>query len=157
MDDLSPVPELDSSARRPRLVVIGLLLVAVAAVVLAVAVVAALTSDDTVKTEGEVRAVIDSQFERVPEPSWCDGGCSASDDEWHAPLDAEAVAARLVELLTDAGLTAEYTPGAPDAYLVKIEEGNGLDIGVTGPAWDRASDAATGTAIWFTSVSIFDE
>lgn len=136
--------------------ILGVIAVAVLAV-FAYTVIRSLGSDEAVELESDVRAVLDGRYDRASFPTWCVGGCSASDDEWHALDDAEAVAREVVEALRDAGFVADFSAGAPDAYLVSIADGSGLDIGVTGPEWAQASAQATGTAIWFTSVTVFDQ
>ena len=156
----TPYPEDEFPELPPRtgrsiviLAVIGLFFLAVLTLILF----DAFGSDETLAIESTVRQVLDERYERDSLPTWCTGGCSASDDEWHTSHDALVVTEELVGALTEAGLDAIYEVGPPGAYLVKIADGTGLDIGVTGAEWGRATAFAEGTAVWFTSVSIFDE
>lgn len=136
--------------------VVAVIVLAVAAFV-AYSLIGATGSDETLEMESAIRAVLDESYERSSLPTWCNPVCSESDDEWHSSEDAETVATNLVAALTAAGFEAEFAQGGPDAFLVTVSDGNGLDLGVTGPEWARASTNAAGTAIWFTSVAIFDD
>ncbi len=138
------------------MVILGVLVLAVA-VMVGYILLEAIGSDDTLALEETVREVLDDNYEKDSLPSWCVGGCSATDDEWHTPDNALLVAEALVGALTDMGLDAVYETGPPDAYIVKVAEGVGLDIAITGVGWSNASSDATGTAIWFTSVALFDQ
>lgn len=124
--------------------------------VLAYVVIGAIGSDDALATEDTVREVLDERYPQDSLPSWCNGGCSATDDEWHAADDALVVAESLVADLIESGLDASFEAGPEDAYVVRISDGAGLDIAITGVGWRNASSAATGTAVWFTSVAVFD-
>lgn len=108
--------------------------------------------------ERQVIDALDDAYGRAESPSWCAEGCSATGHEWHVEGSADVAAEQVVALMSVAGLEATLDSGAPEAFLVRIVGvGSSIDLGVTGSEWIRASSDATGTAVWFTSVTVFDQ
>lgn len=154
-DSVEPlVPAPATSPRRLGQVVAAVL----AAAVLGGSLLLWLASDPAGDLENEIIEAFDREWDRVNDPTWCTRGCSTTGHEWHAEDDVDAVTSEIVRIAEAAGIEVANQSVNGTAELIRMGSGDAaLEVGVTGPDWPSATAEATGTAIWFTSLSVFDD
>ncbi len=114
-------------------------------------------SDPFLDMEEDLAAAFDERWERSSDPSWCADGCSATDHEWHTDESLAEVRTAVTDIATAIGLSTDYEAVGEEAAVMTLGDEILLEVGITTPGWSRASPEAAGTAVWFTSVSFFDQ
>ncbi len=116
------------------------------------------STDSTLALEDDLAAALDSVLGDRADVSWCLGSCSATEHEWHNTGALADVADLVVQQATGIGAEATAEAGDSGTMLVRVERGgNIVSLGVTDASWVSAAPEADGVAVWFTSVSAFDQ
>lgn len=155
------VPVMDSSDEprpRPKHGLAWIAGVLVGAALVSGALYVWLTADSTLAFEQGVIEGFDGRWQRQSEPSWCEATCSESGHEWHTREQFSVVLDELGRQAELSEFEYEVERVADDAALVLLSSGDeSIEVGVTSASWAGASADAEGTAVWFTSVSVFDQ
>lgn len=153
------IPEEDAAIEEPddRPVWPRMVATVVVAAVLGLAFIVWLDSDPVVELEDDLIAAFDEQWDRDSNPSWCAQGCSATDHEWHTDQTLAEAREAVEAIAAERGVPAEFESVSDEAGIMTLGDDVVIEVGITTSAWPSASPEATGTAVWFTSVTVFDE
>lgn len=116
------------------------------------------SSDRAVVIEDDLATALDIALGPRPEESWCRGGCSVTGHEWHSQGALKDVAEQVAASARSIGAETLIESGDPGTMLVTIKRGSAeVAVAVTDATWANAAPAASGVAVWFTSVRAFDQ
>ncbi len=108
--------------------------------------------------EDDLANALDIALGARPEESWCRGGCSLTGHEWHSQGVLEDVAELVAESARSIGAESSIESGDPGTMLVSVKRGPAeVAVAVTDATWPNAALDASGVAVWFTSVTAFDQ